>query len=232
MPRQNRSDPSGTLHAVPHKGTLMGNRGRSHKGGQIVRHRDSTARWISCTLEPVFGKRKAMGDSYTEIFFLDEVTALAAGHRPCAQCSRERYSRFVAAWRSAGLPTSGRMAETMDRTLDIDRRATERPEVDVRNLPDGCASCLSRRGARPVSSEGAMNQDQSRPLVRIEVPWDDVAVSGLGAHPCSACRSLRRSRKTGRPGRSAWWSHFPPAALRTCSFACCRRRSAKRWARR
>jgi hypothetical protein len=138
MPRQNRSDPSGTLHAVPHKGTLMGNRGRLHKGGQIVRHRNSTARWISCTLEPVFGKRKVMGDSYTEIFFLDEVTALAAGHRPCAQCSRERYSRFVEAWRSADLPTSGRMAETMDRTLDIDRRATERPEVDVRNLPDGC----------------------------------------------------------------------------------------------
>jgi hypothetical protein len=138
MPRQNRSDPAGSLHAVPYKGTLMGNRGRLHEGDRIVRQYDSTIRWISCTLEPVFGRRTPMGDSYTEIFFLDEVTALAAGHRPCAQCSRGRYASFVDAWEKAGLPTSGRKAETIDRVLDAERRSPERPVVGVEGLPDGC----------------------------------------------------------------------------------------------
>src|SRR5690242_12577591 len=107
MPLQNRVDPTGTLHAVAARGTLMGNRGRLHdKTGAIVKQREATTHWISCTLEPVFGKRSGLmqHNSYTELFFLDEYTALAAGHRPCAHCRRERYREFVDAWRRAGLP--------------------------------------------------------------------------------------------------------------------------------
>ena len=156
MPRQNRSDPSGTLHAVPHRGTLMGNRGRLHEDGQIVRNRDSTVRWISCTLDPVFGKRRVMDDSYTEIFFLDEITALAAGHRPCAQCSRARYASFVNAWKLAGLPTSDHMAETIDQVLDRERRTTERSRAEISGLPDGCVVC-DGQGAYFVVFAGSLH---------------------------------------------------------------------------
>src|SRR5262245_384135 len=141
MPLQNRVDPTGALQAVPDRGTLMGNRGCLHDANRhLVRQRDYTTRWISCTLEPVFGKRRSLmqPNSYTELFFLDEFTALAAGHRPCGQCRRERYRAFVDAWRRAGLPApaSGSVANAIDAALDKERRA-ERPTVGVSELRDG-----------------------------------------------------------------------------------------------
>lgn len=99
MPRQNRVTPFGELIATPARGTFMGNRGCLHDAhGHIVR---SSARpaWIICALEFKGRHRQVMAPGkYTELFFLDEATALAAGHRPCATCRREDYRHFLGLW--------------------------------------------------------------------------------------------------------------------------------------
>ena len=99
MPRQNRVTPFGEIIATPVRGTLMGNRGCLHNvQGQIIRPYQNK-RWIICQLEFRGRRRQVMAPGkYTELFFLDEPTALAAGHRPCAECSRSRFNEFVAAW--------------------------------------------------------------------------------------------------------------------------------------
>jgi hypothetical protein len=101
MTLQNRVDPFGEIVADPARGMLMGNRGGCfHDEQQQLTHaRWATARWIACRLEfrgrwrPVMQPRR-----YTELFFLDEATALAAGHRPCAQCRWADFSAFKRAW--------------------------------------------------------------------------------------------------------------------------------------
>ena len=95
MPLQNRVTPQGEIIATPERGTVMGNR-----GGRI--HRDDRARWkskawITCRLSFKSRHRTVMGNSYTELFFLDEATALAAGHRPCFECRRADALAFQAA---------------------------------------------------------------------------------------------------------------------------------------
>ena len=91
MSLQNRIDPFGELFAGPSRGTLMGNRGgRLHREDKTLGGRRWVSRqWICCRLELNDRHRKVWGDSYTELFFLDEVTALAAGHRPCFECRLE-----------------------------------------------------------------------------------------------------------------------------------------------
>ncbi|MBX3054430.1 MAG: hypothetical protein KF753_23355 [Caldilineaceae bacterium] len=125
MPHQNRVTPSSQLIATPARGTLMGNRGCLHNArGEIVRDFVGK-RWIACLLE-FRGRRRAVmtPGRYTELFFLDEVTALAAGHRPCAECRREDYNRFRSAWVAAGLPSHGALpsAVEMDAHLHAERR--------------------------------------------------------------------------------------------------------------
>lgn len=141
MPLQNRVDPAGRLHAVAARGTLMGNRGRLHDGGRRIGRHAATKRWIACTLEPVFGKRAGlmMPTSYTELFFLDEATAFAAGHRPCWACRRADYLAFVAAWREAGLPlpAKGGITDAIDARLEGERRAASRPRALPGELPRG-----------------------------------------------------------------------------------------------
>src|SRR3954451_12489199 len=99
MPRQNRVTPFGEIVAVPERGTMMGNRGRLHDGeGQILRPWQ-VKRWLICLLEFNGRHRVVMApDRYTELFFLDEATALAAGHRPCFECRRKSFEQFAAAW--------------------------------------------------------------------------------------------------------------------------------------
>jgi hypothetical protein len=102
MPRQNRVDPWSNLVATPARGALMGNRGCLHDpSGRIVRTH-ALQRWILCRLTFKGRRRPVMTPGhYTELFFLDEATALAAGHRPCAECLRERFNRFRRAWATA-----------------------------------------------------------------------------------------------------------------------------------
>lgn len=139
MTRQNRVDPSGRLIANPSKmATLMGNRGCLHdENGAIVRERAPTKRWIACTLEPKFGIRPLMQPGhYTELFFLDEFTALAAGHRPCAQCRPDEFRLFAAAWLSAGLSEVA-LAKTIDDVLDSERKSGGKTLISPDSVADG-----------------------------------------------------------------------------------------------
>jgi hypothetical protein len=119
VPRQNRVTPFGTLIATPHRGTLMGNRGCLHDEAGVIRRRFVGRRWISCVLSFKGRRRRIMAPNrYTELFFLDEATALAAGHRPCVECQRARYQLFLQHWLAA---QSGRPGSALPRVDDIDR---------------------------------------------------------------------------------------------------------------
>ncbi|OAN92955.1 hypothetical protein A8B84_20545 [Marinobacter sp. EhC06] len=99
MPLQNRVSPLGTIESSPARGTLMGNRGVLHNSKKEVQHLFRNKGWITCLLEFKGRQRELMSAGfYTELFFLDEVTAFAAGHRPCAECRRKRYNEFRDVW--------------------------------------------------------------------------------------------------------------------------------------
>src|SRR6478609_9635920 len=94
---QNRVTPLGDLIAVAERGLVFGNRGCLHDDGRQIRRASNGRRWIACRLE-FRGRRRGrmmQPGRYTELFFLDEVTALAAGHRPCAECRRADYRRLL-----------------------------------------------------------------------------------------------------------------------------------------
>ena len=97
MPLQNRISPFGEFIAMPARGTLMGNRGgRLHdESRKLTARRWTSKQWICCKLEFNDRHRDVWADSYTELFFLDEVTAFAAGHRPCFECRRKDAQRFA-----------------------------------------------------------------------------------------------------------------------------------------
>ena len=101
MPLQNRVTPLGELIADPARGLVYGNRGCLHDEGGRIRRRYAGKRWIACRLEFRGWRRRPLlqPGRFTELFFLDDATALAAGHRPCALCRREDYNRLVAFWR-------------------------------------------------------------------------------------------------------------------------------------
>ena len=102
MPRQNRVTPFGEIIATPARGTLMGNRGCLHNDRQQIVRPHRGKRWIICALEFKNRHREIMTPGlWTELFFLDEATALAAGHRPCAECSRPRFELFRSHWAQA-----------------------------------------------------------------------------------------------------------------------------------
>ena len=145
MPRQNRVTPFGKIIATPERGTLMGNRGLLHDGDGQIRRDWRLKRWIHCVLEFKGRHRQVMTPGrYTELFFLDEATALAAGHRPCAECLCSRYNDFRAAW-IAGNPRligSDRVsAELIDDVLHADRMEANGSKhlfaAELDRLPDG-----------------------------------------------------------------------------------------------
>jgi hypothetical protein len=122
MTRQNRVFPDGTITAHPARGLFMGNRGCLHDdAGRIVR-RWQGRRWITCLTE-FRGRRRALmaPGRYTELFFMDEAVAAAAGHRPCAECRREAFRAFRTAWEGAHGPVRG--VDAIDRPLHAARLA-------------------------------------------------------------------------------------------------------------
>jgi len=125
MPRQNRVNPFGELISTPARGTLMGNRGCLHDQDQHITRPFVLRRWIICLLEFRGRHREVMTPGrYTELFFLDEATALAAGHRPCAECQRERYLLFREEWAGPGAARAGSRlpsADEMDNVLHAER---------------------------------------------------------------------------------------------------------------
>jgi hypothetical protein len=136
-PLQNRVDPFGELHAVPMRGGMMGNRGgRLHRDDQTLgRSRWKTKHWLICVCEFKDRRRDVWGRYYTELFFLDEPTALAAGHRPCFECRRKAAKAFIAAF--PGAPSHvGAMDEALHRERVDNRRKRLRRER-LGDLPDG-----------------------------------------------------------------------------------------------
>jgi len=117
-PLQNRVDPFGEFDSTVARGALMGNRGgRLHRDeGTLGSRRWTSKRWIACRFEFKGRRREVWGIGYTELFFLDEPTALAVGHRPCFECRRNDAKAFLAAF-----PGAPRNADAMDEVLDAER---------------------------------------------------------------------------------------------------------------
>lgn len=142
MPLQNRVTPLGELVADSARGLVYGNRGCLHDETGRIRRRYSGKRWIACRLE-FRGRRRTrllQPGRYTELFFLDEATAFAAGHRPCAECRREDYDSLVAIWRELHTGLVG--ADTIDAQLHAERvapgtRAQRLHRAPLDQLPDG-----------------------------------------------------------------------------------------------
>lgn len=144
MPLQNRVDPFGRLHASSARGTMMGNRGILHDGERNVIRAHAHQNWVACTLSYKDVSRRVMAPgNYTELFFLDEATALSAGHRPCATCRRARYQAFTEAWLAVhGGADEGRsLPQTIDRRLHAARFSRGIGKVTHQaeglGLPDG-----------------------------------------------------------------------------------------------
>lgn len=186
MPLQNRVDPFGHIHAVAARGMFTGNRGVIHdpETKTLLRRRWTTKAWIVCALVHPRGKSRDVfgsnapggGAGWTELFFLDEVTAFAAGHRPCFYCRRERAQDFALRFGEAFGVTRPKVAE-IDGRLHTERLASGRQphqlsEREVRSLPDGAMIAL---GSKPFAvRRGAL------------LPW---SFAGYG-DPMPACRSL------------------------------------------
>jgi hypothetical protein len=150
MPLQNRVDPFGELLVAPARGRFMGNRGgRFHTDAQtLTARRWASRQWICCVTDFRGRHRDVWGPFYTELFFLDEPTALAAGHRPCFECRRSDAEVFVEHWRQAkNLRRRPRAAE-MDDVLHRERlngRVKRRHRRSIDELPDG--AFIVRAGA-------------------------------------------------------------------------------------
>ena len=154
MALQNRCDPFGALHKVTARGTMMGNRGgRIHDPATktLAAQRWASKAWICCVTEFRGRQHDVWGRTYTALFFLDEVTALAAGHRPCFECRNADAKRFATLWANAAGWTSRMKAAEMDERLHRERLTSSRqslPELsvnDVAALPDGSMIALDGR---------------------------------------------------------------------------------------
>ena len=145
---QNRVTPRGDLIAAPARGLFMGNRGgRFHTDEwTLTRRRWASRQWICCVLEFKGRHRNVWDRSYTELFFLDEPTALSAGHRPCFECRRAAAEAFAEKWRIArGMPAPPKAGE-MDAILHAERLNGRTKRLHRRNfdeLPDGAFVALA-----------------------------------------------------------------------------------------
>lgn len=142
-PLQNRVRPTGEIIATPERGLFVGNRGIIHDPATrtLLKKRWSTPAWLTCVLEFRGRRREVMARrSWTELFFLDEATAFAAGHRPCFYCRRDDANRFRAAW-EAGNGVKDVLAPEMDAVLHGERLASSRKlhplPMKIGELPDG-----------------------------------------------------------------------------------------------
>jgi hypothetical protein len=164
MALQNRVDPFGEIHAVPARGLFTGNRGVIHDPDNrtLLKRRWTTPAWLICECDFRGRRREVMGRNapsgragWTELFFLDEVTALAAGHRPCFYCRREKAREFAACFGEASGIARPRAAD-IDARLHRERPASGGIQVDLAHddfdgLPEGAMifqgrQCFAKRG--------------------------------------------------------------------------------------
>jgi hypothetical protein len=197
VPRRNRVTPFGEIVATPERGTFMGNRGVLHDDAGRIRRAWQVKRWILCLLEFRGRKRAVMTPRrYTELFFLDEATGLAAGHRPCAECRRARFTAFCEAWRSGN--GAAVTADALDARLHAERVADDRGKrlfaADLGALPDGVfvqrqgaeGACLLWDGCLLAWSPGGYGERRPRPrreTVLVLTPASTVAALRAGYIP-------------------------------------------------
>ena len=141
-PLRNRVTPAGELIATEHRGTMYGNRGVLHNENLALVRRYQVRRWLVCVLEFRGRRRPIMRPRrYTELFFLDEAVALAAGHRPCAECRHAAYESFRTAWTAALALPAKPAADEIDQVLHWQRRLVDGARVTypalLSELPDG-----------------------------------------------------------------------------------------------
>ena len=143
MPLQNRVTPTGEIIATPHRGMFTGNRGIIHDPAtKTLTRRWAGKAWLTCVCEFRGRRREVMGGrSWTELFFLDEATAFAAGHRPCFFCRRDDANRFRAAWQQ-GNGVTGVRARDIDAVLHRERLSGAKKRLHavplpLEELPDG-----------------------------------------------------------------------------------------------
>ena len=193
MPFQNRVDPFGAIFRTAARGTYMGNRGGAlHNASQEIVRQHLGRRWITCVLEFKDRHRSVMTPGrYTELFFLDEAVAFAAGHRPCAECRRERFNAFRSAWaqRTGRLGRESIRADAIDAELHAARIDSRKRKVtyqaELGSLPDGCfaeiegAACLLWKDALFEWSPAAYVRKRPRP--------DDLVVTVLTPRPIVEC---------------------------------------------
>ena len=175
MPLQNRVTPQGEIVAVPARGTFLGNRGGCfHDDRQQLRttHWKSRA-WITCLLRFKNRRRALMQPGlYTELFFLDEVTALAAGHRPCFECRRADAKDFFSAWERSGRAPDIPRAPDMDLVLhgervdDLKRKRTHTAPLDA--LP--CGTMVLLDGTAYALADGRL------------LAWSHEGYTGVAPH--------------------------------------------------
>jgi len=141
MPLRNRVTPLGELIETRERGLVFGNRGRLHGEDRRIRRSYDGRRWIACRLEFRGRRREPMPPGrYTGLFFLDDATALAAGHRPCAECRHEDYRSFLEKADATG-------ADELDRRLHTERLGGDvfgrrLHERRLEELPDGAIVLL------------------------------------------------------------------------------------------
>jgi hypothetical protein len=171
---RNRVTPLGELIATPERGLVYGNRGCLHDAEGEIKRGHNGKRWIACQLQFRGRKRaplRAPG-RYTELFFLDEVTAFAAGHRPCAECRRGDYELLVTRWGGCGQGKPG--ADAIDAKLHkerIDEKTGERRmhAIPYAELPDGAMVAIGEapwlvRGTEVLAwSPGGYGERVARP---------------------------------------------------------------------
>jgi hypothetical protein len=191
MPLQNRVTPSGEIIATPARGTMMGNRGGAfHTPERTLTHRRwKTKAWICCVLQFKGRRRVVMTPNrYTELFFLDEATALAAGHRACFECRRVDALRFADAWQAANggkRPT----APEMDKVLHAERTGKVRAaNARIGDLPNGTfvtwqgqPHLVLARRLRPWTVEGYARAVDVEPTERLAVLTPPTIVAALSA---------------------------------------------------
>jgi hypothetical protein len=191
MPFQNRVTPLGELVATPERGLVYGNRGRLHDDHGRIRRQWQLRRWISCHLE-FRGRYRPGGPMapgrYTGLFFLDEATALAAGHRPCAECRNADYRSFLGLTGASG-------ADDLDQWLHTERLSggvagRRLHQLSLEELPDGAfvllddAPWLVLEDALLRWTPGGYAERRSRPDGQAEVitPPTTLGVLSSGWH--------------------------------------------------
>ena len=204
MALQNRVTPWGEIVADPGRGMFLGNRGcLCDEAGRLAKRRWRLKAWITCSLSYKGWWRPVMQPRvWTELFFLDEATALAAGHRPCALCRRADYERFVAAWQAGNRWPARPSAREIDATMHADRVRRDRSKVTHRataaSLPPGAmlrhaeTAWLVRDGGMVAWSHTGYGPQRHLPQGEVTVLTPHTTVAALAAgyapvlHPSAA----------------------------------------------